>query len=250
MIDFFRDPVWQFVGALLALAAIIISIILFLAQRKRKKLSYEIISKTGILSASEEISGKFQILFQGETVKNVHLLMVRFCNTGNLPITTGDYERLVSLNFKKSERILSAEVSETTPPNLFAKLRTTNQSIELDPILLNPGDSISIKILISEYQNEFEIDGRIVGVRSVEKRVESLGWSMFLMILGLFLISIGMAIMTRNPNINDPVSVVAVISGYLLIISGMLSNRRTRRLTRAIVIRLISGRSSINYKEK
>jgi len=41
-----RDPIWQFIGAVLAFAAIVISILLYFMQRRRKALSYEIVSRT------------------------------------------------------------------------------------------------------------------------------------------------------------------------------------------------------------
>lgn len=118
MMEFIRDPLWQFVGAVLALAAIIISILLFLAQRKRKSLAYEVVSQTALLSVAEELEGKLKILYQRKPVREVHLLILRLSNNGNTPILASDFVREVSIGFSNSTRILSAEVSETNPDNL------------------------------------------------------------------------------------------------------------------------------------
>lgn len=50
MPEILRDPVWQFIGAIFALAAIVIVVIIYWMQRQRKSLSYEIISCTPLLS--------------------------------------------------------------------------------------------------------------------------------------------------------------------------------------------------------
>lgn len=246
MIDFIRNVNWDFVGVLVAVITIILSIAIFLAQRKRKKLTYEIVSKTSVLSAAEEISGKLQILFQGEAVKNVYLLVIKLSNTGNLPITTADFERLVCLKVEKSERILSAEVSETTPPNLSATLQNTDKSIQLNPLLLNPGDTIVIKTLISDYQNDVEIDGRIVGVQNIERRVDGFGRSLLLMSLGLVVLVFGVMRMLINQNPNDYITITLIIIGYIMSYGVIFGNRRTRAMAKKIVPRL----SSIISKEK
>ena len=58
MIELLRDPLWQFVGAILGFVAIGITIIIFWLQRTRKSLSYEILSNTSLLTIKEELEGK------------------------------------------------------------------------------------------------------------------------------------------------------------------------------------------------
>ena len=50
MFDLLRDPLWQFIGALLALLAIGVSVALYLIQRRKKRLSYEIVSNSSLLT--------------------------------------------------------------------------------------------------------------------------------------------------------------------------------------------------------
>ncbi len=231
--DFIRDPLWQFVGAVLAVLAIIISIALFFFQRKNKTLAYEIISRTAVLSASEEIAGKLQILFQGEPVRKVHLLVLRLTNNGNVPITSADYEREISFTFSDCEKILSAEISEIMPQQLQAEISVKDKGITIKPLLLNPGDSITLKTLISGFENSIDIDGRVVGVKAIEKKTESFGWSSALMSIGLILVSIGLiTIFTAKPPqtfSDNPVNFTIFMLGYVFMIIGMSSNPKTRK---------------------
>ncbi len=169
-----RDPIWQFVGAILTLIAIIATLAVYIGQRRKKSLMFEVLSKSPVLSAAEEIAGKLQILFQNQPVREVYLVVLRLFNAGNIPITSSDYERNISITFGGKARVLTAEVSETEPENLDAEISIKSlSSIELKPTLLNPGDSITIKILVSDFEGNIQVDGRIVGVKQIQERKES-----------------------------------------------------------------------------
>ena len=59
MQEIMRDPVWQFIVlAALALATVVVSIFLVWMQRRRKALSYEIISRIPLLSVEEEVKAQ------------------------------------------------------------------------------------------------------------------------------------------------------------------------------------------------
>jgi hypothetical protein len=62
MFEFLADPVWQFlIGAVIAIATIVISIIIHLKQRNHKSLSYEILSNTDLLSVEEQTKNDIQL---------------------------------------------------------------------------------------------------------------------------------------------------------------------------------------------
>lgn len=170
--DIFRDPMWQFLGAFFALVAILVSIFLYQKQRQRKELAYEIISKTPLLGAKEEIRGGLQVMFHGKPVQNPHLIMVRIINSGNLPITSNDYERPISLGFGEEAQILTAETISTNPDNLRVSIKAEGKKVVIAPMLLNQGDSITLKILIAEFAGQMIVDGRITGVKRIMKFVK------------------------------------------------------------------------------
>jgi len=170
MLEILRDQVWEFVGGVfLGLVAIVVSIFLWWTQRRRKALSYEIISRTSLLSIEDEIKGKLEIFFDGKPVQDVHLIVFKIVNSGNVPIVSTDYERPVSLTFGENPQILSAEVSETNPDNLRASVDIEATRVVLGRVLLNSGDSITLKFLVSQL-GEVSVDGRIVGVKEMRER--------------------------------------------------------------------------------
>jgi len=137
-------------------------------QRRSKSISYEILSCTPLLSVKEEIKNGLQILFNDRPVRQVHLVLVRIFNSGNMPIPSKDYEQPISLGFGEQSRILTAEITEKNPGDLPALIDHEEGRVKLEPTLLNQGDAITLKMLVNEYDN-ITVEGRIVGVKKIER---------------------------------------------------------------------------------
>ncbi|MBK6646837.1 MAG: hypothetical protein IPG44_14025 [Anaerolineales bacterium] len=168
MIDLMRDSIWQFIGAVLGLIALIATIIIFFIQRTKKSLAYEIVTSTPLLAVSDEVKGKVQILFEGVQVQNVHLVIFNIINDGNIGITSSDFERPITINLSENAKILSLEVIKTSPGNLDPRLITSETAITISPLLLNAGDVISIRLLVAQYNNVINIDARILGITKIK----------------------------------------------------------------------------------
>ena len=53
--DFLRDPIWQSIGAILAFVAIGISLYTFWYSRSIKRLAYEVVSVSSMLTISDTV---------------------------------------------------------------------------------------------------------------------------------------------------------------------------------------------------
>ena len=242
MWDILRDPLWQFIGAVLVVLGIIISVVVLRQERHRKKLSYEIISSTPLLSSKEEISGKLQILFKGNPVEDVHLIEIKIANSGNMPITSAEYERPVNFGFGDKAQILTAEVIETNPKNLEAPADIQAGRIVLAPVLLNSGDTITLRMLISQFDGHVNVDGRIVGVKEIKKSAEKTIQSLVITICGMVITLVSLILFikatpNRPPPEEFPLSkswpyLSAFGIGYVMMFIGMFRYRGFRRFFR------------------
>lgn len=210
MFDVLRDPLWQFIGVIFAVLAIFITLVLYRRQRSRKALSYEIVSRTPLLSIREEVKKKLQILFNGNPVQQVHLILVKIINSGNIPILETDFERPIRLIFGHEAQILTTEVVQTRPHSLHVSVKIEDKNVMILPTLLNQGDEIELKMLVSKF-NAIEVDGRIVGVKNIEKVSESV-YPVILGLTSMILILIGLV-----GSILEMISGRWPISTYLLI---------------------------------
>jgi hypothetical protein len=169
--EFLRDPIWQFVGAVIGVAAIIASLFIFLRQRAIKSLGFEIVTQTELLSIRNEIKSKVKVTYEGKAVQAVNLVTIRVANDGNTPIPASNYERPLSFSFNETTTILSADITEVSPKSLSPSLKVEGSTIVLKPTLLNPGDDIQISLLLAGHDGEIETDARIEGIREVKNEI-------------------------------------------------------------------------------
>jgi hypothetical protein len=88
-------------------------------------------------------------------------------------ILSTDFVRPIIFIFNSSTEILNAEILKTEPQNLGAKLSITTNSIELQPLLMNSGDSIDISTLVTSFDNNLMVDGRVVDIKMIRLEVEA-----------------------------------------------------------------------------
>lgn len=168
--ELLRDPFWQSVAALITLAAIFVSVALWYltSRRTRKALSFEIVTSTPLLVVGSEIEQRTQILFDGAPVRNLSLLIIRISNSGMVPILSSDFESPLSIAFKPDTKIFDVQIIETTPAALSPQTDITDTTITIAPLLLNPGDLFTVKLLV-DTTRPVDFSGRIVGIRELDK---------------------------------------------------------------------------------
>lgn len=187
MLELLRDSVWQFIGALLALVAIVVSLVAFYKQSHRKRLSYEVLADIPVLTIKEENALGLQISFLGEAVEKPGLFFLRIHNSGNTPITSTDYEHPIQVAFGDGAKILAAEIVDSSPKKLPIEVSISNYTASFSQSLLNPGDSFTCRILGSNLPGEYEVLGRIAGVSRIERLVDKPAYFGLLTFVGLAL---------------------------------------------------------------
>lgn len=239
----FHEQMWQFVIAtVIAVLAIVVSILIYLKQRQRKALSYQILTQTPLLGLEEKIKGKLQILFDGKPVEDVNLIEFRIINSGNMPILATDYEHPINLSFDEKTKVLTAEVFKTNPKSLKATVKIEDAKIILPPVLLNSRDSIILKTLVSQFNGKISVDGRIIGVKDIRKTKEAQYFT-YTVLIGLFLAIVGNSLWTKRlfsiiPSeklilTQDWPYLTLIIFGFFLILLGVC---RTLRFAKSLSI--------------
>src|SRR5947207_8214489 len=97
--DFLRDPVWQFVGALIGIVALIISVVIFKAQTNKKELFYEVVTLLPLSSFNLSRKVRSQIIFGEEVLNEANYIHMKIWNGGTTPITTTDFESPLKVTF-------------------------------------------------------------------------------------------------------------------------------------------------------
>jgi hypothetical protein len=191
MADLFRDPAWQFVGAALSLIAIAVTIWIASRQRTKRRLVYRYKFESRLVSVDEAFTGRVQILFDDLPVHDARLFVLRLRNAGNTPISSTSYERPVTLAFFGEGRLLSATVTEEYPARLGALVTFDEQQVTLTPLLMNPGDFLTIKMLVDGAARAPIPDGRIEGVKRIAAEEDPVDWKLMALAPVGLLVSLG-----------------------------------------------------------
>ncbi len=166
--ELLRDPLWQFIGAILAFAALPFAFWLYHLQKPRKELAYAVLSRRRLLSVASELRGRVQITVDEKPVDDVYMLIVGVKNSGTLPILESDFIYTPKVRTSKNSQLVSVEVSKFRPSNLQVKLDLVQDSFSFGPLLLNPGDYFVVQALVSGKSPDLETDFRVVGMSKVE----------------------------------------------------------------------------------
>jgi hypothetical protein len=166
--DFLRDQIWQFVGAVLGLLALLATLVIFVLQRRRKRLAIGALSRQRLVSIDQEISSRVTVSLDGSPVSDVHLVLLGIKNVGDLPILQSDFAGPFRLLTTDGSQILSASIVKQFPLNLGTQLTHTSDIITIVPPLLNRLDWFTVQILMSGSEANVTPDLRVVGVSQIE----------------------------------------------------------------------------------
>ena len=250
MLEYLRDPLWQFAGFVCATVALFASFWIYQLQRPRKGVTYEVLSRTNLLTVREELEGKLQVLYEGEPAKSLSLIVLKLRNSGNQPILSADFERPISFCTGKESSLLTAAVTQVEPPEIEADFQINGNTLIVKPSLLNSGDEITFKLLVRDAGTVIYPDARIVGVKSVRKAVEGNRVFPVLVTTGVILFSVGTYFLFSNiPRAENrpplpPVAIAGMAAaalGYLIIIYALFKGKHFVRLTRLILENLPSS---------
>lgn len=203
-----------------------VPIVVFILQRQRKTLEYDILSVSPLLTGNE-LQGRVTIQFDhNREVQNIYLLILKLINSGNFPITATDFEGPIKIQFDKDNEVLSAEVTEKNPLNLDPKLKAIRDGLALDPLLLNSGDYIIIKALLTSYSGEIQINGRIAGVKDIQK-IKEPSFPIYMAFGGLVISLTGLLFIFVLGQIFLGPSLLLI--GYIMVIYGAALRRKSKK---------------------
>lgn len=168
MIEFIRDPFWQFFGVL---TAFLLFFLQFYYTRKSRKM-YALVSKpVSIIKRPNFVGSKFEIKYGEKLVTDLRLVTVKIGNSGNLPIQSADFEKAIVITFCADGQIdktspMEVIIISSDPAQIPIETELNSHSVTVKPILLNPSDSFTLGILGEEIEVE-NITARIAGVKSI-----------------------------------------------------------------------------------
>jgi hypothetical protein len=169
---------FTFLGFVLAAIFGALSIYTTFFWSRNAQVRYTVSSIVGVYDIREEI-GKLDIIYDGINIREkkqmLSLIALNVANIGNSHLTKALYDSNDPLGFKlNGGMLLKAEISQASNSYLFKTLNinlVSNTIVHFSPVIVDSGESFSVKILALHNENEFvEIIplGKIAGVKEIE----------------------------------------------------------------------------------
>lgn len=218
MLEILRDPVWQFIGALLALLAIAVSFWVYILQKPKKRLLIERVARVPLITLGADATPGLQITMNGRTINQATVILVRVVNIGNTPLPASDFESPITLEFEEKSIVLDARIAETEPKDIPVQVTNTANTLSITKTLLNPGDSFTCRALVQDSKGSYAAKARVSGVQRIEEsRPIAIGKSITL-VVALIVLVITM-ILTPKPISISPLDLRTEEIPYLAVFS-------------------------------
>jgi hypothetical protein len=163
--------------------AVIVSLLIALANRNTKKLFYDVAceAEAGDFKRGRKNERRGRIA-TGETAIKLFVIDLHnpswgiFSWLGGSDISPSDYDQRISIEFGENARILEADVVEEHPPGIGAKI--TPYHYPPDTLLLNQGDSLRLRMVVENPEQErsrfvriykVAMNGHVRGIREIAR---------------------------------------------------------------------------------
>lgn len=118
--------------------------------------------------ASKDKALGLEITIDKVPVNDPYLSVIQLVNTGNKPISSRDFESPIEISIGESKRIIRAQVTGVSPKDLKPVIKFDTKQIQLQPMLLNSHDTITLAILSADGIPNFHPSARIAGIESIK----------------------------------------------------------------------------------
>ena len=169
----YRDPIWQFIGSILAALAIVASYHIFFSGQERRGLRVVLLANSSLVEVEPTVAEEIRVYYQDKEVSNLSLVQVLIENTGTEEIVEEDYARPISFQFGGESQIVEATL-DSNPPNIGVTAHAEGNTAILSRALLNQDDRVTVRFLVinmpvADNMWPFQVDARIAGIERIRQ---------------------------------------------------------------------------------
>jgi hypothetical protein len=179
-IEYLQD--WKFLAStVLAVAGIVVPVWLWQSDQNPQSLEVEVLSTVPMKIDAIGNEDDIQIVVKGQTVTMPYLSTVELINNGKKPIPAGDFHSPITFSVGGKAQVIKATVTSTFPAEISTELSAVKHTMSLQPLLLNPGDTIRMAVITSTAEPLFSVTSRIAGIKRIEvldRTREQPNWSL------------------------------------------------------------------------
>jgi len=166
-VEYLQD--WKFLAStVLAVAGIVVPVWLWQSDQNPQSLQVDVLSTVPMKIDAIGNEDDIQIVVKGQTVTMPYLSTVELINNGKKPIPAGDFHSPITFSVGSKSQVVKATVTSTSPTEISTELSAVKHTMSLQPLLLNPGDTIRMAVITSTAEPLFSVTSRIAGIKRIE----------------------------------------------------------------------------------
>lgn len=158
---------WKFWLILaITLAGVLVPVWLWRADLEARSLHFRTLSQTSLQPPDTAKALDLKISVGESELKSPYLTVFELVNDGTRPVPSSDFESSIEINTTQAD-IIRVSITGVKPSDLSPSLVIDAGKLKIEPMLLNPGDSVTFAVLTINEQPSFLSKARISGVQSV-----------------------------------------------------------------------------------
>jgi hypothetical protein len=220
---------------------IAVSIGLWILNQRSKHLTLAQLTNESLINVRGNARPRVSVKFDGQAVDNVSLVVLKLANTGGLPVVPGDFQTALSLRLNSDAMILSLDIVDSDPVDLIDRfksqqskelvVRTSEHEIAIQPVLLNPKDSLTIQMLIQDFHGIANTGCHIHGLKRIETKPRTSILPGVLTQLGAFIMAAAMLFVQPESLLSFDIQHILpffllFMVGYVSLWSGLVIPKR------------------------
>lgn len=152
-----------------------VAFFIFYLQRRRKTLDWASITNAPLTNPKLKLAGGLTGQWEGKSVTDPYIMVLRILNTGGEEISDSDYTRPISFSFKQCSLISAnpADSSDDVEPEIaqFHAVEAGDAKVTLEPIRLDRAEWFDIQFLFDGKAKYPDVDVKIFGHTRPAKRI-------------------------------------------------------------------------------
>jgi hypothetical protein len=161
----------EIISVLLAIVAILVSPLVYMISKQKKRLRCVIFPFLSLIDVREEAKSKIKIYYNEDLVENLSLMKIEIKNTGNQSINREAIVNPIEFKFDKKSSLIDYSVANTEPEGIDVDLEydKENNLVRCSFKLLNSGDVVTLQFVCLGTSKKLpSVNARIEGIRQVD----------------------------------------------------------------------------------
>lgn len=156
---------WNIITIIIAILGVLVSI----RQNKSKKMSYSLELYPLFEIKNDELRSDLEIRYKNEIVNQIYTCILTIKNYGNQTIRKEDFDEPITLKIKNCKHIFTVENFKVSPQNLIVNVdvKSNEDILKINPVMLNPSDYFTLKLILEGEDLSVDIISRIVGIKQI-----------------------------------------------------------------------------------